>query len=99
MTLTDIKLDNFFTVSPGFANQAVITDPDAGIKIVYSCDEAFNQWVIYNADGHSGFLCPEPYTWVTNAPNLPLPAEATGFRAVAPGETAVFSTHVTLKPL
>jgi aldose 1-epimerase len=99
MTMTGIKLDNVFSSAPGYANKAVITDPDADIRIVYSCDDTFQHWVVYNGDGQSGFLCPEPYTWVTNAPNLDLPHDVTGFRAVAPGDTTTFSSSISLQSL
>lgn len=46
--------------------------------------------MLWNGGGGKGFVCPEPQSWVTDAPNIPFPAGATGFRALAPGETARF---------
>lgn len=67
------------------------------IEIRYEADRNFRHWVVYNADGRSGFICPEPYTWITNAPNLTLPASLTGFQELGPGETKVFATSITVK--
>lgn len=99
MTLGDVLLDDVFSIAAGAANEAVLTDADASLAIVYRADEQFGHWVIYNADGQSGFLCPEPYTWVTNAPNVALPDELTGFRTLAPGERASTSTEIEVRRL
>ena len=97
MTLEDTLLDDVYSIAAGAPNEAVLTDPDAGLAIIYRADEQFGHWVIYNADGKSGFLCPEPYTWVTNAPNVSLPDELTGFRALAPGHQASTFTEIVIK--
>lgn len=97
MTLADTLLDDVYSMAPGAPNEAVLTDPDAGLAIIYRADEQFGHWVIYNADGKSGFLCPEPYTWVTNAPNVNLPNDLTGFRALAPGQQARTVTEIAIK--
>lgn len=96
MPLTGIHLDDVLTTDRAYPNQAVITDGDAGIRVIYSCDDDFGIWVLHNA-GKTGFLCPEPYTWVTNAPNLGMPDEVTGFRSIAPGETAIFTSKIVLE--
>ncbi|UUZ90204.1 aldose 1-epimerase [Paenibacillus sp. P25] len=57
-----------------------------GVEIRYSGSEVFKQWVIYTKGEAHDFICLEPYTWVTNAPNVPLPPEVTGLRGIAPGE-------------
>lgn len=69
-------------------NEAVITDHNEGIRIHYKCDKRFGHWVLFNGNGKdlSGFVCPEPYTWVTDAPNVDLPDSVTGFRELKPGE-------------
>lgn len=66
-------------------NEAILRDEHNGIEIAYQCDEYFSQWVIHNGNGKQGFFCIEPYTWVTNAPNLKLPEEITGKLVVEPG--------------
>ncbi len=93
MKLTGIMLDDAFLADKvDGGNRAVMYDEDLDLKITYSCDDHFTQWVIYNADGTRGFLCPEPYTWITNAPNLDLPASLTGLKVLQPGEKCAVKT-------
>ncbi len=68
----------------GFS-QAVITDRRQGLRLVYQVDEKFGFWMLWNGDGGQGFVCPEPQTWLVNAPNVPLPAAETGMQGVSPG--------------
>jgi aldose 1-epimerase len=58
-----------------------------GYSITYSASEAFKQWVIYTKGLAQDYICIEPYTWVTNAPNLRMDPAITGFSSLAPGET------------
>ncbi|RAV14429.1 aldose 1-epimerase [Paenibacillus contaminans] len=58
-----------------------------GCEIRYRGEGPFKQWVIFTKGIADEIICLEPYTWVTNAPNLPLDPEITGLRAIAPGET------------
>lgn len=88
------SLDDVFLVNPLLENVLHICDHESGIKIKYVCDAQFTQWVIYNQDAKSGFICPEPYTWVTNAPNLNLPFTWTGFQTVQPGETKTYVSEI-----
>lgn len=57
-----------------------------GYSIRYTASEAYLQWVIYTKGKADRIICLEPYTWVTNAPNIDAPAEITGLRAVSKGE-------------
>lgn len=57
------------------------------VEIRYSGSSLFKQWVIFTKGEAHDFICLEPYTWVTNAPNIDLPEEVTGLRGIAPGET------------
>ncbi len=99
MSLVNRPLDDVF-VAAGEGdgdNEAVLYDGNIGLKIIYCCDRRFGHWVVYNDDARQGYLCPEPYTWVTNAPNLPLPETVTGLRVLQPGETAVVRTKLTIE--
>jgi len=62
------------------------TDAHDPIQVQYTCQGPVKHWVIYNRDGKSGYVSIEPYTWVTNAPNLSLGPDVTGYRVLAPGE-------------
>jgi aldose 1-epimerase len=57
------------------------------VEIRYSGSEHFKQWVIYTKGDAHDFICLEPYTWVTNAPNIDQPAKVTGLRGIDPGDT------------
>ena len=77
-------------------NEAILTDSNAGIQVRYQADQHFKYWVLFN---EAGFLCPEPYTWMTNAPNLDIPAEITGLQELQPGETIQLNTKLILKEI
>jgi len=96
-SLVGHALDDAFQVAETGANEAVMTDLNAGVRVVYSADEQFKQWVVYNDDANQGYLCPEPYTWITNAPNLQLPEELTGFRVLQPGEQVKTTTRIRIE--
>lgn len=66
---------------------AIIEDRGQRIRMVYEVGPLYQHWAIWNDDGHKGFICPEPMSWVTNAPNLDLPADQTGYRLLEPGQT------------
>jgi aldose 1-epimerase len=87
--LTGRPLDDAFLSSIAAGeegNEAVLTDRTSGIAVTYRGDANFKHWVIYNGDSRQGFLCPEPYTWITNAPNLELDPKITGVLELNPGE-------------
>lgn len=106
MSLRGIALDDAFFVgdagwsggtAPGSAATIRYRAGSAELEIRYEADRHFKHWVVYNADGRSGFICPEPYTWITNAPNLDLPASVTGLQELRPGETKVFATSISVR--
>ncbi|EGK11105.1 aldose 1-epimerase [Kroppenstedtia eburnea] len=98
MSLKGIPLDDVYLSGgdSGAANEAALWLQSAGVEIRYRVDSHFKHWVVYNFDGHHGFLCPEPYTWVTNAPNLELPPSLTGFQELKPEESRMFKTNITV---
>lgn len=96
-SLVEHALDDAFQTAESGANEAVLTDLNSGIRVVYSADEHFKHWVVYNHDARQGYLCPEPYTWITNAPNLQLPQELTGFRVLQPGEQVTTTTRIRME--
>lgn len=80
----------------GVPNEATLYIPSADVKISYRAGSDFKHWVVYNGDGRAGFICVEPYTWVTNAPNLDLPAALTGFQELRAGESKTFETSIMI---
>jgi aldose 1-epimerase len=82
--LKGLNLDTVFQVSER-PNIAVLKKDNYEIR--YSTNEEYKQWVIYTKGVADEFICLEPYTWVTNAPNLELDAELTGMRSIDSGQT------------
>lgn len=98
MPIEGVALDDVFEAAGEDANEAVLTDPEAGIHVRYRADRAFGTWVLHNGDGRQGFVCPEPYTCVTNAFNLPLPPETTGMQVLGPYASASVSCSIVVEP-
>ncbi len=62
-------------------------DYEGKIGIEFTADKQFKHWVIFTGKStNDKFICLEPYTWVTNAPNMNLDQSLTGFRSLEPGE-------------
>jgi aldose 1-epimerase len=78
-------------------NEAVIYRKKNDLKLVYQSDGNFKQYVVYNADGKQGFVCPEPYTWITNAPNLDLPASLTGLQVLPSNKEVTIKSQISIK--
>lgn len=76
---------------------AIITDIETGNEIRYEVDDNFKFWVIWNDGGDKGYFCPEPSTWMIDAPNLPLPNEESGYQELAPNESKTVYEHIYSK--
>lgn len=65
-----------------------LADRHGGTLTTLRAGPQFGHWVVFNggAPGFSGFVSPEPYTCMTNAFNLDLPAERSGMAVIAAGE-------------
>ena len=101
LPLDRVELDDVFFASPDAPFEATLEDRGAGLSIRYEGDRTFTQWVLYNGKGKPdrGFFCPEPLTWVPNAPNVDAPAELTGLQALEPGAAAEAVTRLTISAL
>ena len=53
--------------------------------------------MLWNGGGGQGFVCPEPQSWLVDAPNLPQPQEISGFTALAPGQSATTRLRYALE--
>jgi aldose 1-epimerase len=73
---------------------AIISDQVSGKEIRYEVDDNFKFWVIWNDGGEKDYFCPEPSTWMIDAPNLPLPGEESGYMELAPGKSHTVSEHI-----
>ena len=65
---------------------AIISDVASRKEIRYEIDQGFMFWIFWNYQGDKGFICPEPITWMIDAPNLPMHNEESGYAELAPGE-------------
>ena len=73
---------------------AVVEDGPSGKRIVYEVCDDFKFWIVWNDHGEKGFFCPEPSTWIIDAPNQPLPADESGYRELAPGESNTLTERI-----
>ncbi|MCQ6265116.1 aldose 1-epimerase [Fictibacillus sp. WQ 8-8] len=85
-SLSGVAMDDVFLMTEN--KTAGIERPGQGIKVSYSLSDDFTQWVLFTASGNENLLAVEPYSWVTNAPNLKqLPRTLTGFDDIKPKDT------------
>ncbi|WP_269432468.1 aldose 1-epimerase [Gordoniibacillus kamchatkensis] len=101
LPMEGVVLDDVFLSSAGCGetpNEALLTDGNIGLKVAYRCDGNMTQWVLHNGGGGQGFFCPEPYTWVTNAPNLPLDRSLTGLQELEPGMSRTVRCLIAIEP-
>lgn len=96
--LHDIDNDVFFAEEGRFNEKpfygALITDNASGKHICYEVCKDFKFWVVWNDHGDKGFFCPEPCTWIIDAPNQPLPADESGYTELAPGESKTVTEKI-----
>ncbi len=71
----------------------VMEDAESGKKLAYEVGEEYRFWIIWNDKGFNGYFCPEPMSAMIDAPNLDIPASLSGYREIAPQESAVFHQH------
>jgi aldose 1-epimerase len=84
ISLQGRNMDTVFRIGD---NPVVAELRGPGCTIRYSGSDRFKHWVIYTRGEADNDICLEPYTWVTNAPNLSLDPELTGLIGIKPGET------------
>ncbi|WP_282940424.1 aldose 1-epimerase [Paenibacillus sp. RC67] len=82
VTLKGHNLDTVFQIGD---HPCLAVLSKENVEIRYSGSKLFKQWVIYTKGEAHDFICLEPYTWVTNAPNIDQPAEVTGLLGIDPG--------------
>ncbi|RBW70793.1 aldose 1-epimerase [Bacillus taeanensis] len=58
-----------------------------GYEIRIQTSDLYRYWLLYTMGMTDEVISIEPYTWVTNAPNLDLPPELTGMKALQHGKT------------
>ena len=68
------------------------------VLIRYAVDPKFRFFAVWNGERKRDLICLEPMSQLANAPNLPLPPQESGVRALAPGETIVFVMEFLISP-
>ncbi|MBO2943895.1 aldose 1-epimerase [Paenibacillus sp. F411] len=97
MSLAGSNLDTIFKLQENQPAEAVLTRND-GYTLHYSGDSSlFKHWVLYTKGEAQDFLCIEPYTWLPNAPNLPLSKEETGLIELLPGSSVELVTTLQIR--
>lgn len=96
--LHDIDNDVFFAEEGSFNGKpfygAIVTDMASGKQICYEVCKDFKFWVVWNDHGDKGYFCPEPCTWIIDAPNQPIPADESGYTELAPGESKTVTEKI-----
>lgn len=54
--------------------------------------------MLWNGGGGQGFVCPEPQSWLVDAPNLPLPPAESGFFTLEPGKRKSYRLQYSFIP-
>ncbi len=75
----------------------VVTDLATKAEIRYEVCRDYKFWVFWNEWGEKGYFCPEPMTWMINAPNILLSPDDTGYAELAPGASKTVTQHIYTK--
>lgn len=67
------------------------------LRIRYVFDEKYLHLACWNDGGGKDFFCIEPMSWMTNAPNLELPPEISGFSMLEGGKTRTFRSEFRIE--
>lgn len=97
--MSGLRLDDVYTdLAPDEPEiRARLWHEPSGRGIEFASDRRFPHWVAWSGpEPGMPFFCLEPYSCVTNAPNLALPPETTGLAAL--GEGATWRGRIEFRP-
>ncbi|MBP1905585.1 aldose 1-epimerase [Paenibacillus turicensis] len=94
LNLANQNFDTLFHIGNHPAEALLLREDGYGIK--YTADEAFKHWVLFTKGDIDQFLCIEPYTWLPNAPNLPVSPQISGLIGLQPQQTISVSTKLEI---
>lgn len=63
-----------------------LLDKQSGRAVTYLVSPSLAYFMLWNAGGQTDFVCPEPQSWIIDAPNQSKEEDESGFRALLPGE-------------
>jgi len=96
--VSSLKLDNLYGQVRDSC--AVLEDRGSGLRLTVTADESYPFWVVWTGASPSApFICFEPYSCVTNAPNLDMPHERTGLKLLEKGESFTGTVTLTLSEI
>jgi aldose 1-epimerase len=75
----------------------IITDKITGRRICYEVCDTMKFWIMWNDHGDKGYFCPEPMSWIIDAPNLSGDPSVTGYVELAPGESKTITERLFVK--
>lgn len=75
---------------------ATVTDVKSGKTVVYEVDREFKFWILWNDQGEKGYFCPEPSTWIIDAPNLPMTSSESGYVELNPDQSKTVKEHFSI---
>ena len=73
-----------------------ISDTSSGKSIIYEVDDFYKFFLIWNCGGNAGFFCPEPISWMIDAPNINESSDITGYKELSPGESLTTWQHLSV---
>lgn len=76
--------------------EARLLDTQSRRAVRYEVSPSLRYFMLWNAGGQQDFICPEPQSWIIDAPNQSKDEDVSGFRALAPGEEFEVWTRVSL---
>lgn len=82
----------------GTPSVMVLEDTKAHARVVYTAGEGYHYWMVFGG-GQWDYICVEPQTWLTNAPNSPFPLDDTGFDFIVPGDCRSYETTIAIEPV
>jgi len=88
------RVSRHMTCTPGGAE---LVHLPSGKRVRYRISDTLPYWMLWNGDAESGFICPEPQSWIVDAPNQSQKTEESGFRFIAPGESFVTEMELILE--
>ena len=88
------RISRHMTCTPGGAEMVHLP---SGKRMKYQISDTLPYWMLWNGDAQSGFICPEPQSWIVDAPNQSQKTEESGFRFIEPGEAFVTEMELTLE--
>lgn len=109
---SDLRKDGIIPLSKGYEshftnkpleidgksyNGAILTDTSKNISVFYEVDKNYKHWTLWNNNAAFNYSCPEPMTWMINAPNVSLSDEISGYQEIKPNETWSATTKLYVK--